>query len=135
MICSKINHMLFAANHYQFKNVCTVNSFKEDLNILNTIKTHFTKYSKTNNMRYDLLLNHFVVFENCFGDGFIPLLFCMIDHYSKFIKSVILFTDANIDGLKYKDNDNNIVEISSIEHDEILLKRLLIHARKCYRPS
>jgi hypothetical protein len=75
------NFLLFAIKNYHNPQGVTKDDFEKDLNHFKYIKRLLKKYKKTGVLKLHLILNHFIVLYNIFGDAATPLLFFKIDSY------------------------------------------------------
>jgi hypothetical protein len=75
------NFLLFAIKNYQNPQGVTKDDFERDLNHFKYIKRLLKKYKKTGVLKLHLILNHFIVLYNIFGDAATPMLFFKIDSF------------------------------------------------------
>ena len=73
------NYMLFAIKFYDNPQAVTKDDFESDLKRIRYIKRLLKRYRNTGELRTHLILNHFIVLFNVFGDAGIPLLFFKLD--------------------------------------------------------
>ena len=73
------NYMLFAIRHYENPHSVTKEDFLDDLKRFKYIKRLLKRFKKTGVLKSHLLLNHFIILFNIFGDATVPLLFYKID--------------------------------------------------------
>ena len=73
------NYILFAIKYYDNPQAVTKEDFFEDLNRFKYIKKLLRKYAKTDDLKVDLLVNHFIIVFNIFNDAAIPLLFFKLE--------------------------------------------------------
>jgi hypothetical protein len=86
------NFILFAIKHYENPQAVTEDDFYDDLKRFKWIKRLLKKYKVNGEMNIHLLINHFLILYNIFGDAATPLLFFKIDsEYWSFIKTVIIY--------------------------------------------
>lgn len=86
------NFLLFAIKHYENPQAVTKEDFQKDLNHFKYIKRLIKKYRKTGELKTHLLINHFIVLYNIFGEATTPMLFFKIDKEMWMqIKTVIVF--------------------------------------------
>jgi hypothetical protein len=69
------NFLLFAIKNYNNPQGLTEEDFYKDLNHFKYIKRHLTKYSTTGTLKMQLILKHFIILYNIFGDATTPMLF------------------------------------------------------------
>ena len=82
MIFSELNEenfLLFAIKNYQNPQAVTKEDFDKDLNHFKYIKRLLKRYQKTGQLKTHLLLNHFIILYNIFGDATTPMLFFKIE--------------------------------------------------------
>lgn len=86
------NFLLFAIKHYENPQAVTKEDFRKDLNHFKYIKRLIKKYRKTGELKTHLLINHFIILYNIFGEAATPMLFFKIDREMWMqIKTVIVF--------------------------------------------
>lgn len=73
------NFLLFAIKNYENPQALTKDDFDKDLNHFKYIKRLLKKYQKTGDLKVHLILNHFVILYNIFGEATTPMLFYKID--------------------------------------------------------
>ena len=69
------NFLLFAIKNYQNTQAVTKKDFDKDLTIFRYIKRLLNKYKNGEKLRVNLLINHFTVLYNVFGEAATPMLF------------------------------------------------------------
>ena len=86
------NFLLFAIRNYENPQAVTKEDFDKDLNHFKYIKRLLKRYKNTGVLKTHLLLNHFIVLYNIFGEAATPMLFFKIeeDLWSS-MKSFIMF--------------------------------------------
>lgn len=86
------NFLLFAIKHYENPQAVTKEDFEKDLNHFKYIKRLLKRYKNTGELKTHLLLNHFIILYNIFGEATTPMLFFKIekDLWSS-MKSFIIF--------------------------------------------
>ena len=86
------NFLLFAIKHYENPQAVTKEDFDRDLNHFKYIKRLLKRYKNTGQLKTHLLLNHFIILYNIFGEATTPMLFFKIesDLWSS-MKSFIMF--------------------------------------------
>ena len=95
MIFSELNEenfLLFAIKHYENPQAVTKEDFDKDLQHFKYIKRLLKNYKNSGELKAHLLLNHFIILYNIFGDATTPMLFFKIekDLWST-IKTFIIF--------------------------------------------
>jgi hypothetical protein len=73
------NFLLFAIKHYENPQAVTKEDFDKDLNHFKYIKRLLKRYKNNGELRVHLLINHFIVLYNIFGDAATPMLFYKIE--------------------------------------------------------
>jgi hypothetical protein len=73
------NFLLFAIKHYENPQAVTKEDFDTDLNHFKYIKRLLKRYKNTGELKTHLLLNHFIILYNIFGDAATPMLFFKIE--------------------------------------------------------
>ena len=86
------NFLLFAIKHYENPQAVTREDFDKDLNHFKYIKRLLKRYKNTGELKTHLLLNHFIVLYNIFGEATTPMLFFKIEkELWSVMKSFIIF--------------------------------------------
>ena len=86
------NFLLFAIKNYENPQAVTEEDFHKDLNHFKYIKRLLRKYNKDGELRSDLLINHFIVLYNIFGDAATPMLFFKMEESMwTLIKTFVVF--------------------------------------------
>ena len=88
------NFLLFAIKHYENPQAVTKEDFNKDLNHFKYIKRLLKRYKGSGDLKVHLLINHFIILYNIFGDAATPMLFYKIERelWSS-IKTFIVFLD------------------------------------------
>ena len=73
------NFLLFAIRNYENPQAVTKEDFDKDLNHFKYIKRLLKRYKNTGQLKSHLLINHFIVLYNIFGDATTPMLFYKIE--------------------------------------------------------
>ncbi len=86
------NFLLFAIKNYENPQAVTKDDFQKDLNHFKYIKRLLKRYKKTGDLKTHLLINHFIVLYNIFGEATTPMLFFKIEKemWSQ-VKTFIIF--------------------------------------------
>lgn len=86
------NFLLFAIKNYQNPQAVTKDDFDRDLNHFKYIKRLLKKYKNTGELKSHLLLNHFIILYNVFGEATTPMLFYKIESdLWSIMKTFVLF--------------------------------------------
>ena len=111
------NFLYFAINNHQNPSVVTREDFDKDLNHFRYIKRLLKRYKSSGELKVHLLINHFIILYNIFGEGATPMLFYKIEkNLWSSIKSFIVFLDKLPEYPK--------TYIHDIELDEVCLQEL-----------
>tara|TARA_Y100000389_G_C17415974_1_gene493728 strand:+ start:552 stop:935 length:384 start_codon:yes stop_codon:yes gene_type:complete len=73
------NFLLFAIKNYENPQAVTKDDFNRDLNHFKYVKRLLKRYKKTGEIRTHLLINHFTILYNVFGEATTPMLFFKIE--------------------------------------------------------
>ena len=73
------NFLLFAIKNYENPQAVTKDDFDKDLNHFKYIKRLLKRYKNTGQLKTHLLLNHFIILYNIFGEAATPMLFFKIE--------------------------------------------------------
>ena len=86
------NFLLFAIKNYVNPQAVTKEDFDKDLNHFKYIKRLLKRYKKSGELKTHLILNHFIILYNVFGEATTPMLFFKIERelWSP-LKSFIIF--------------------------------------------
>ena len=74
------NFRLFAIKNYENPQAVTKEDFDKDLNHFKYIKRLLKRYKNTGQLKSHLLLNHFIILYNIFGEATTPMLFFKIEN-------------------------------------------------------
>jgi hypothetical protein len=86
------NFLLFAIKHYENPQAVTREDFDKDLNHFKYIKRLLKRYKSGGQLKTHLLLNHFIILYNIFGEATTPMLFFKIENdLWPTMKSFIIF--------------------------------------------
>lgn len=86
------NFLLFAIKNYENPQAVTRDDFERDLNHFKYIKRLLKRYKKSGELKTHLILNHFIVLYNIFGEAATPMLFFKIEkELWDSLKSFIIF--------------------------------------------
>ena len=111
------NFLLFAIKNYENPQAVTKEDFDKDLNHFKYIKRLLKRYKNTGELRTHLLLNHFIILYNIFGEAATPMLFFKLDiELWSTIKTFIVFLNRLPEYPK--------CYIHNVEIDEKCLKEL-----------
>ena len=111
------NFLLFAIKNYENPQAVSREDFEKDLNHFRYIKRLLKRYKTTGELKTHLLINHFIILYNIFGEAATPMLFYKIEKSLwPAIKTFISFLDRLPE---YPHTD-----IHDIEMDEVCLREL-----------
>ena len=86
------NFLLFAIKNYENPQAVTKDDFDRDLNHFKYIKRLLKRYKNTGQLKTHLLLNHFIILYNIFGEATTAMLFFKIEsELWSAMKSFIIF--------------------------------------------
>jgi hypothetical protein len=86
------NFLLFAIKNYENPQAVTKEDFEKDLNHFKYIKRLLKRYKREGELKTHLLLNHFIILYNIFGEATTPMLFFKIEkELWSVLKSFIIF--------------------------------------------
>ena len=86
------NYLLFAIKHYDNPQAVTEDDFYDDLKRIKYIKRLLKRYRNTGELKSHLILNHFIVLYNIFGEAATPMLFHKIEpELWSVMKTFVLF--------------------------------------------
>ena len=73
------NFLLFAIKNYENPQAVTKEDFDKDLNHFKYIQRFLIRYKNSGQLKTHLLLNHFIILYNIFGEATTPMLFFKIE--------------------------------------------------------
>jgi len=86
------NFLLFAIKNYENPQAVTKEDFDKDLNHFKYIKRLLKRYKKSGELKTHLILNHFIILYNIFGEAATPMLFFKLEkELWNVVKSFIIF--------------------------------------------
>jgi len=86
------NFLLFSIKYHQNPQAVTRKDFERDLNHFKYIKRLLKRYRNTGELKTHLLVNHFIIIYNVFGEAATPMLFFKIEsELWPAMKSFIIF--------------------------------------------
>ena len=74
------NYMLFAIKFYDNPQAVTKDDFESDLKRIRYIKRLLKRYKNSGELKSHLIINHFIVLYNIFGEAATPMLFHKIEN-------------------------------------------------------
>ena len=88
------NYIMFAIKHYDNPQAVTQEDFFEDMKRFKWIKRILNKYKNTGDLNVHLLINHFMILYNIFGEAATPLLFFKLNkELWSVLKTFILYLE------------------------------------------
>ena len=88
------NFLLFAIKNYENPQAVTKEDFDRDLNHFKYIKRLLKRYKNTGQLKTHLILNHFIILYNIFGEGTTAMLFYKIEEEMwEIMKTFVVFLD------------------------------------------
>ena len=73
------NFQFFAIKNYENPQAITREDFEKDLNHFRYIKRLLKRYKSSGELKVHLLINHFIILYNIFGEAATPMLFFKIE--------------------------------------------------------
>ena len=111
------NFLLFAIKYYENPQAVTKKDFERDLNHFKYIKRLLKRYKNTGELKTHLLLNHFIILYNIFGEATTPMLFFKIERELwPIMKSFIIFLNKLPE---YPRSDIHDVEVDKVCLEEL----------------
>ena len=116
------NFLLFAIKNYENPQAVTKEDFEKDLNHFKYIKRLLKRYKREGELKTHLLLNHFIILYNIFGEATTPMLFFKIENELwDSLKSFIIFLGRFPEYPKTRIHDipvdiNCLAELQKIYH-------------------
>jgi len=88
------NFLLFAIKNYENPQAVNKEDFEKDLNHFKYIKRLLKRYKNTGELKTHLLLNHYIILYNIFGEATTPMLFFKIEkELWELVKTFVVFLD------------------------------------------
>lgn len=88
--------IIYAMRNYDNPHCFDLIEFQEDYNRILVIKKLLKKYIKNGVLKERLILNHFTVLYNCFGDSANSIIFSVLDkEFYKYLKPFIVFLNRD----------------------------------------
>ena len=86
------NYLLFAIKYYENPQSVTKDDFYDDLKRIRWIKKLLKKYKNEGELKTHLLINHFIILYNVFGDAATPMLFYKLEsEYWSILKTFMVY--------------------------------------------
>lgn len=113
--------ILYASRYYD-NDVChSMEEFEEDLNRIKYLKKLFFKYAKTGELSERLILNHLIIFYNCFGEKSTNMLFMKLEKYHEMLKPFVEYLHYLPVTVEY---NKKLIYTKNIVSDENIVKIL-----------
>jgi len=111
------NFLIFAIKNYENPQAVTREDFEKDLSRFRYVKRLLKRYKSGGELKVHLLINHFIILYNIFGEATTPMLFYKIDKslWSS-IKTFVVFLN------KLPDHPRSYIH--EIEIDQVCLDAL-----------
>ena len=123
MIFSELNDdnfLIFAIKNYENPHAITREDFDKDLNHFKYVKRLLKRYKKNNELKTHLLINHFIILYNVFGEATTPMLFFKIDKdLWNVVKTFLVFLNRLPEYPKSYIHDIEIDEYCLLEREKI----------------
>ncbi len=123
MIFSELNDdnfLIFAIKNYENPHAITREDFDKDLNHFKYVKRLLKRYKKNNELKTHLLINHFIILYNVFGEATTPMLFFKIDKdLWNVVKTFLVFLNRLPEYPKSYIHDIEIDEYCLLELEKI----------------
>ena len=110
------NFLLFAIQNYNNPQAVTKEDFDRDINHFKYIKRLLKRYKANGELKTHLILNHFIILYNIFGDATTPMLFYKLEkELWSSVKSFVVFLNRLPEYphcyIHDIDLDNNCIEL------------------------
>lgn len=105
---------LYASKYYDNPQCHSIEEFEDDLKRISYIKKIFIKYKQTGEINERLILNHMVVFFNCFGINGANMLFMKLEKHHDVLKPFIEYLNFLPYSVTY---NNKIIYTDAIMSD------------------
>ena len=118
------NFQFFAVKNYENPQAITREDFEKDLNHFRYIKRLLKRYKSSGELKVHLLINHFIILYNIFGDSATPMLFYKIEEELwAIVKTFVVFLNRLPDYPHtyihdIEMDDNCLKELQRITHGE-----------------
>lgn len=113
--------LIYASKHYDNPHCHSVEEFEEDIKRIKYIKKLFMKYKQNGEMNERLILNHLIIFYNCFGQNAIPMLFMKLEQYHSVLKPFVSYLNV----LPYTIEYNNTVIFTDMIMEDLKIVNIL----------
>ncbi len=106
--------------------------FQNDLKTLRYIKSFFRRYLGNNEVKIEILINHFIYVYNCFGESMIEIMFFDFeDYYYPMLKTTFIYLEMMPDIIEF--GDKRKIYTEDIAFDMNLYKKIKLSKHKYSR--
>lgn len=92
MLISEANFIEYCKLKYVNLHCLNEEEFLNDLKTLRYIKSFFRRFLGNNEVKIEILLNHFIYLYNCFGDSMVEIMFFDFeDYYHPMLKATFFY--------------------------------------------
>lgn len=117
------NFINFCKQNYNNIHCLNEEEFENDLKTLRYIKSYFRRYIGGNDIKIEILVNHFIYIYNCFGESMLKIMFFDFeDYYFPLLKTMFMYLKLLPDKIIL--NSEHIVYIEDINIDQEFYKKL-----------
>ena len=81
---------LYAIKYYDNPHCNSIEEYEDDVKRIKHIKKLISKYKQSGEINERLLLNHLIVFYNCFGSHGTNMLFMKLENYHSVLKPFVI---------------------------------------------
>lgn len=127
------NFIEFCKKNYNNIHCLNEEEFENDLKTLRYVKSYFRRYIGGNDIKVEILINHFIYIHNCFGESMLKIMFFDFeDYYYPLLKTIFLYLRILPDRIVL--NSENIIYTEDINIDLEFHKKLKSgkHNRTCF---
>lgn len=121
MKLSETNYELFAAKNYDAKRSSSFTEFQDDLKKVTYIKKLLIRYDENDDLQLRLLMNHIIVFMNCFGLAGAHMLFMRLPNHHNILRPILEFIGYMPDRVEF---ENIVINRLDITPDQNIVKEL-----------
>ena len=107
MITDEKSFILTAKTFYDNSECNSLEEFEQDINKIGLMKTHFCRFDIKGTTNFQLLINHFISFVNCFGIVSCSLMKFKIckEHHLKINSMFVMIGQMKFDGTNEIDEE------------------------------
>lgn len=123
MALTEENYIDYCKSKYTNIHCLNEEEFLDDLKTLRYVKSFFRRYMGNNEVKIEILLNHFIYIHNCFGDSMVEIMFFDFeDYYYPLLKTTFTYLNM-MPNIVYLGDTRNIYS-DDISTDVIFYKKL-----------